>query len=229
MIKALLTCLQTAVVTTAVAEQTITVYQLDGSIHCHSAETSTPAEASDELKQAGVKVLSASSRSLPTSLSGQCGTPTGRANVLVVDAADWKRLIRRRSDAHGFGVWVFDRPVMEVYKYDGSLQCKRGKEIPLDVMAKELTDNGIEVTASRKGSDARVHIAMCGASTGRLNVYSIDSTALSRAEELGFRLLITRSMTNEIKKPGSASRAAAQMRTPPRTPEAAQRSIPKIW
>ena len=192
MIKALLAGLLTAVITAAVAEETVTVYQLDGSIHCHEGQTSTPAEASEELKQAGVKVLSAESRSLPTTLTGQCGTPTGEANVLVVDAADWKRFIKRRPDARGFGVWVFDRPVVEVYKYDGTLQCQRGKEIPLDVMAKELADKGIEVKASRKGTDGLLHIAMCGASTGKLNVYSIASEALPQAEALGFRLLITR-------------------------------------
>jgi len=228
-IKAFLTCLLTAVVTSAVAEESITVYQLDGSIHCHEGQTSTPAEASEELKQAGVKVLSAESRSLPTTLTGQCGTPTGMANVLVVDAADWKQFIRRRPDARGFGVWVFDRPLVEVFKYDGSLQCKRGKEIPLDVMAKQLSDKGIEVKASRKGTDGRLHIAVCGASTGKLNVYSIASAALTQAEALGFRLLITRQMTNEIKKPASAGRAAVQMRTPPRSPDVGQGSIPKIW
>ena len=96
-------------------------------------------------------------------------------------------------------------------------------------MAKELTDKGIEVKTSRKGSDGLVHIALCGASTGSLNVYSIDSTAFPHAEELGFRLLMTRQMTNEIKTPAPASRGTLQMRKPPRTPEDTHMSIPKIW
>ena len=53
-------------------------------------------------------------------------------------------------------------------------------------MARRLTENGIEVIASRKGSDGRVHIAMCGASTGRLNVYTIPAGSLPKARELGF-------------------------------------------
>jgi hypothetical protein len=212
------------------ADETISVYQLDGSIHCQAAEVTTPAQAADMLKQADVKVISSASRSVPFSVSSACGTPTGKANVLVVDAGDWKKMLRKRPDAHGFGVWVFDRSAVEVYKYDGSLQCDRGKEISLQDMAGELTENGIGVKASRKGSDGRMHITMCGASTGRLNVYSIATESLPRARELGFELLVTRQMTNEIGVPSVNRRAPALSRTPrdPRT-AAGRGAIPKLW
>ena len=212
------------------ADETISVYQLDGSIHCQTAEVTTPAQAADILKQADVKVISSASRSVPFSVSSACGTPTGKANVLVVDAGDWKKMLRKRRDAHGFGVWVFDRSAVEVYKYDGSLQCDRGKEISLQDMARELTENGIEVNASRKGSDGRMHITMCGASTGRLNVYSIATESLPRARELGFELLVTRQMTNEIGVTSANRRAPALSRTPRDPKTAAGRgAIPKLW
>jgi len=131
------------------ADETISVYQFDGSVHCQTAEVTTPAQAADILKQAGVKVISSDSRSAPFSVSSACGTPTGKANVLVVDAGDWKKMLRKRADAHGFGVWVFDRSAVEVYKYDGSLQCDRGKEISLQDMARELAENGIKVPAAK--------------------------------------------------------------------------------
>jgi hypothetical protein len=215
---------------TALADETISIYQLDGSINCQAAEVSTPAQAAETLKQAGVKVISSDSRSVPFGVSSACGTPTGKANVLVVDAVDWNKMLRKYPDALGFGVWVFDRSDIEVYKYDGSLQCDRGKEISLEDMARELTVNGIEVKASRKGSDGRMHITMCGASTGRLNVYSIATESLPRARELGFELLVTRKMTNEIGVSTANRRAPALSRTPrdPRT-AAGRGAIPKLW
>ena len=126
----------------------------------------------------------------------------------------------------GFGVWVFDRPVVEVYKYDGSLQCQRGRETSLEDMARELVDNSIEVKASRKGSDGRVHIAMCGASTGQLNVYSIAAESLPAARKLDFELLVTQKMTNEITAPAAKRRGPALSRMP-RTPGTG--AIPKLW
>ena len=132
--------------------------------------------------------------------------------------------------AHGFAVWVFDRPVVEVYKYDGSLQCQRGKETALEIMARELTAKGIEVKASRKGSDGLMHIAMCGASNGRLNVYLIATESLAKARELGFELLVTRQMSNEISGSAASRRGPALSRTPPGEPgTAAGRAIPKLW
>jgi len=186
---------------TALAEEAISIYQLDGSIHCQAAEVTTPAQAAETLEQA-----------------------------LVVDAGDWNKMLRKRPDAHGFGVWLFDRPEVEVYKYDGSLQCGRGKEISLQDMARELTENGIEVKGNRKGSDGRMHIAMCGASNGRLNVYSIATESLPRARELGFELLVTRQMTREIGGSAASWRGPALSRTPPRAPgSAAGRPIPQLW
>jgi len=215
---------------TALADETISIYQLDGSIHCQVAEVTTPAQAAEILQQAGVKVISSTSRSVPFAVSSACGTPTGKANVIVVDAGDWKKMLRKHPNANGFGVWVFDRSDIQVYKYDGSLQCDRGKEISLEDMARELQENGIEVKASRKGSDGRVHITMCGASTGRLNVYSIATESLPRARELGFALLVTRQMTNEIGVSSTSRRAPALSRTP-RDPRAAagRGAIPKLW
>lgn len=215
---------------TAFAEEVITLYQLDGSVHCQAVEGITPAGSAELLKQAGVKVISSESRAVPFSVSDACGTPTGKANVVVVNAGDWKKMLRNRPDGHGFGVWVFDRPEVEVYKYDGSLQCGRGKEISPEVMARELTENGVEVKSSRKGSDGRMHIAMCGASNGRLNVYTIPAESLPRARELGFELLVTRDMTNQVSGPVPSRRGPALSRTPSRdTGASAIRQIPKLW
>ena len=229
MIKKVFACLLACTVSTVFADDTITIYQLDGSIHCQTAEITTLAESEQTLRNAGVKVFSSSSRSVPFEMSDKCGAPTGNANVLLVDAGDWQKMLKKRRDAHGFGVWIFDRPTVEVYKYDGSLQCGRGKEIGLEDMAKEFTTNGIKVKASRKGSDALMHIAICGASTGKLNVYRIATNALPKARELGFSLLITRKMAKQIKSPESVRRASPQARAQPRGQSAAGEQIPRLW
>jgi len=214
----------------AVAGETISVYQLDGSINCQEIGITSPDQSAEILRQAGVRVISSVSRPVPFGVSKACGTPTGMANVLVVDADDWAKMIRKHLDASGFGVWVFDRAVIEVYKYDGSLQCRRGKEIALKDMARELADNGIEVKASRKGTDGRVHIAMCGASTGRLNVYSIATESLPAAKKLGFELLVTRKITSEVGVPPVNRRAPALSRTPRTSgPRPGKGAIPRLW
>ena len=73
----------------------------------------------------------------------------------------------------------------KVYKYDGSIQC--GDEgTNLDLMSQELTGAGIEVFCAQKGHDGLVRPAVCGESTGNLNVYEIDAAKSADAESLGF-------------------------------------------
>lgn len=72
-----------------------------------------------------------------------------------------------------------------VYKYDGSLQCQKGKAISVDVMAKEL--KGISILSSVKKSDGMMHIQVCGTITGMANVYEIRTKSLKQAESRGFK------------------------------------------
>lgn len=92
-----------------------------------------------------------------------------------------------------------------------------------------LNKNDIAVQASRKGTDGLVHIAMCGASTGILNVYSIPTQALAKARELGFQLLITRNMTKEIQSTVPTRRASPQSRGLLRERFASGGQIPQLW
>ena len=48
-------------------------------------------------------------------------------------------------------------------------------EVSLEDMARELTENGIEVSTSRKGNDGRIHIAMCGALVDRRVISSASA------------------------------------------------------
>lgn len=63
------------------ADETISVYPLDSSIHCQTIEIITPAKAAETLQKAGVKVMSST-----------CGTPTGKAKVYVVDVGGWNKM-----------------------------------------------------------------------------------------------------------------------------------------
>lgn len=75
----------------------------------------------------------------------------------------------------------------KVYKYDGSVKCEQGSGVALDKMAQELINAGVDVTCSQKGHDGKARIAMCGAETGVMNIYTIKSSSLADALRIGFK------------------------------------------
>lgn len=100
---------------------------------------------------------------------------------------------RRRADTPAMSKELSEAPLetsqdgerIYVYKYDGSLQCGRGKPVSPEVMAKEL--NEIMIYSSRKKSDGRMHIQVCGYITGMANVFEINAKDLAKAESKGFK------------------------------------------
>jgi ABC-type thiamine transport system substrate-binding protein len=78
-----------------------------------------------------------------------------------------------------------DQPHSKVYKSDASIQCG-SSGIEVDTMARELTDNGIDVVCAQKGHDGLVRITLCGEPTGNINIYTINTSNLPDAETLGF-------------------------------------------
>jgi hypothetical protein len=214
--------------TIATANETVTVYQLNGARQCAEGREVPVERAADLLRAQGVKVLSAERRLLPTEIAPHCGAPTGEANVIRVAAADWSAFTAQNPDAGGYGRWVFESETLEVYKYDGTLQCGMGEEIPLEAMAEELAKAGVEVLASRKGTDGLAHIAVCGASTGALNVFTIRRERLEAARALGYRMLVSREMTREI-KPKAKRTAGIQARPLPKALAPPAEPIPLLW
>jgi len=75
---------------------------------------------------------------------------------------------------------------VKVYKHDGSVQCASAGVAP-NVMAAELINAGIDVICSQKGHDGMNRIAVCGAATGNINVYTINMTSLPVAESINFK------------------------------------------
>lgn len=204
--KTFLTLLLSLCAATAVADGTITVYQLTGAIQCVDGTGIPPEKAADLLRGQGVTVISAERRKVPQDAADSCGAPTGEANVMKIAAADWSAFLAKNPDAGGYGLWVFDESTVQIFKYDGTLQCGMGGEISLEEMSKELEAEGIEVVASRKGTDGLIHISVCGSSTGAINVYVIDRGALPATQRLGYRLLVTREMADQIRPKVSAQR-----------------------
>jgi len=230
--KTTLTLLLLLVAAAASANETVTVYQLTGEIQCIDDTGIPPEEAADLLRGQGVKVISAERRQIPQGIEEICGAPAREANVMKVTAADWSAFLAKNPDAGGYGHWVFDESTVQIYKYDGTLQCGMGGEIPLEEMAKELETAGIDVVTSRKGTDGLAHISVCGASTGAINVYVIDREALPAAQKLGYRLLVTREMTDQIKPRGTKKRqvgmAARSLPLAPSKPPSTG-PIPVLW
>jgi len=183
----------------AVAEKPVLVYQLTGAIQCTEGTGIPPEQAANLLRGQGVKVVAATRRKLPQYETDRCGTPTGEANVMEVSAADWSAFLAKNPDAGGYGLWVFDAGTVRIYMHDGTLQCGMGRELSLEDMAKQLADAGIQVTEGYKGTDGLGHIGVCGASTGAINIFIIDRDSLPVARRLGYRLLVTREMTRQIR------------------------------
>jgi hypothetical protein len=75
---------------------------------------------------------------------------------------------------------------VKVYKYDGSVQCE-SNGTSVEEMQRELTDAGMAVECGQKAGDGYAYPAVCGASTGMINVYTIGVEDLSEAESLGFK------------------------------------------
>jgi hypothetical protein len=216
----------------AVAEETLSVYQLTGAIQCAEGTGVPPEQAADLLRAQGVKVISAERRKLPQQAADTCGAPTGEANVIKVSAADWSAFLAKNQDSGGYGLWVFDESNIQVYKYDGTLQCGMGHEISLEEMAKELEGAGILVPAGHKDTDGLMHISVCGASTGTINVYLIDRGSLPAAQRLGYQTLVTREMTRAIKPgDGLASQKATDESSLPLADQEPTHpdTIPLLW
>ena len=75
---------------------------------------------------------------------------------------------------------------VKVFKHDQSVQCDPTSGIALEVTAQELTDAGIDVLCSQKGHDGYARIAVCGESTGNINIHQIHRPNLEDAQAEGF-------------------------------------------
>lgn len=208
------------------ANETVTIYQFAGQRQCVPGQGVPVEKAADLLRAQGIKVRDAERRHLPLDIGQHCGAPTAEANVLTLSATDWAAFTAKNPDAGGYGVWAFDEGPVEVFMYDGTLQCGQGEEIPLEQQAELLTAKDIQVLNSRKGADGFPHIAVCGASTGAINIFTIQPDDLAAARELGFSLLITQEMTERLMRP--APRPAPSTAAPPRDPPATG-AIPLLW
>ncbi len=93
--------------------------------------------------------------------SGHCG-PDGRARSLDISKQK-----------------VF------IYKYDGSKQCEKKTGMSIDEMKAELL--GIKIFSMSKKSDGQIRVQVCGALTGKANVYEVSRKDLLKAEALGFK------------------------------------------
>lgn len=72
-----------------------------------------------------------------------------------------------------------------IYKFDGTLQCGQGREIPVADMKKDLSP--IIVYQSFKKNDGQMRIQVCGAASGMANVFEIDRNDLTMALKKGFK------------------------------------------
>lgn len=84
---------------------------------------------------------------------------------------------RSRTDARAKTVFVF--------KADGTKQCGIGSAMSIQQMAQELGD--IKIISQENKSDGKLYPMVCGAPTGKVNVYEIPEGELSKATAAGFK------------------------------------------
>jgi hypothetical protein len=98
-----------------------------------------------------------------------CTTPSSASTTKTAPQKDQK------TEA----VWI-SRP-------DGALSCSAELGQSLSDGEKELKNANIPVIESRKGSDGKMHIQMCGASQGTMNTFLIPKSHLKKAMTLGYQ------------------------------------------
>jgi hypothetical protein len=92
---------------------------------------------------------------------------------------------------HAFQPWLFDAEQVEVYKFDGSLQCNPdAKPAPPEAVRTELEAAGIAVRAVRKDHVGLVP-QVCGFPTGQVNVAVIAPDQYAAALALGYTYFAT--------------------------------------
>src|ERR1700730_14786234 len=175
---------------TAFSADTVKVFRYDGSLQCGMGQAVPLDEMAKELTAVHIRVLSSEKSVVSGFIIALCGAPTGRANVYEITKDDLPRIPTDRQGVKRFQPWVFAGPSIEVAKYDGSLQCAMGRPVSLEEMAKELRAAHIAVQAKAKKADGIQHPQMCGASTGTMNVYRINTSDWEKARVLGFVLYI---------------------------------------
>ena len=175
---------------TVFSADTVKVFRYDGSLQCGMGQAVPLDEMAKELAAVNIKVLSSEKRVVSGFIMPLCGAPTGMANVYEIAKDDLRRIPTGPQGVKRFRPWVYGGPSIEVAKYDGSLQCEMGRPVSLDEMEKELRAANIAVQAKAKKADGIQHPQMCGASTGKMNVYRINTSDWEKARVLGFVLYI---------------------------------------
>lgn len=84
---------------------------------------------------------------------------------------------RSRNDVRTKSVFVF--------KADGTKQCGIGSAMSVQQMAQELAE--IKIISQENKSDGKLYPMVCGAPTGKVNVYEIPEADLSKAVAAGFK------------------------------------------
>ena len=81
---------------------------------------------------------------------------------------------------------VHTKRTVKVFKNDGSQQCGFKKGLSLEEMETQLKD--VKIFSKEKSTDGLMHIQVCGANTGSINVYEINEQDLNKAKKAGFQI-----------------------------------------
>lgn len=173
------------------ASNQVKVYKYDQSTQCNQDGVSLD-EMQQELTSAGVTVYCAQKSHDGLLYPAVCGGATGTINVYLIDRRDFGQALRLGFSPVSKLPEYEDSPcvsdvtsVPKVFKYDESTQCN-DDGIPLNVMAEDLLEAGIDIKCSQKAHDGLFYTTVCDGATGVINVYEINPENITDAQRLGF-------------------------------------------
>lgn len=77
------------------------------------------------------------------------------------------------------------KSAVKVFQSDAAVQCE-SEGISVEDMQKILAAGNIKVHCAQKGNTGMMHMTVCGAPTGSINIYTIPKDQLEQAQMLGF-------------------------------------------
>ncbi|VAW99967.1 hypothetical protein MNBD_GAMMA22-1059 [hydrothermal vent metagenome] len=175
----------------------IKVFKASGDKQCQSSNSSLDMMSS-ELVSSGVDVICAfKGRATNTDLTS-CGSVTGEINVFDINNSNLPDALvigYKKISTLNMGIAYLEKcainaipkPVenIKVYKRDIQAQCQ-GEPMTPKLMAEQLISQGIIVRCAQKNTDGLVHAAVCGGTSGNINVFTINKNDAAQAILSGF-------------------------------------------
>ncbi len=87
---------------------------------------------------------------------------------------------------------IVNGPKVQVFKNSGEQQCGMSPGVSLEEMKSSLIKKKIPVIEAKTQPDGLMHMALCGAPSGKIHIFKIPKNMLKKAEKLGFKVWVNK-------------------------------------